>query len=291
MNYGLVHLEVVANRGNRVSGPCTIRFYFRSFPASEETVKDLLQSVMGNHQRKERHRFPLKNHLFLSTLSGSVYPPAGGEMNPQSAVLCKLIFIAFCFRLVRQQGAMNIVYPVITQDEVIDLFHVILYWRYTDKKARGQSPCYWCTTFDLVSKVLTRADVLHERRIRTLCASREFFQRFIKRTAVVEQTNNSPWETILAREKRRPFAVKISPREQVNGNWVEQKDLFALRKIFITARGAAVGPIVEKAVAKFLTRANYEKVWEEMTAIPVPGIAMAVRNRRYAAWLEGEEKI
>lgn len=184
----------------------------------------------------------------------------------------------------------TIQYPVVSQNEVIDLFHAVLFWRYLEKQKKGINPCFWYTTFSLVEKVLTMANVLHERRIATLQGNRDFFKAFLAKTAVVQQTDNRDWESILNGIKDRPFAVKISPREQVNGNRVDPKELFSLKKIFITARGIAAGQVVERVVAKFLTHTAYEVIWQEITAVHVPGVALAMRQKRYAAWLAGEEE-
>ena len=185
---------------------------------------------------------------------------------------------------------MNTQYPIVSKEEVIDLFHAISFWRCLSKKERGINPCHWYTTFDLASKIMGRLHIAPERRFDVLRDNRDFFKCLIKRTLVVPTTDIREWATILEAERQRHFAVRISDRELINGNRLDPRDLFALRKIFITARGMAAGHIVERAVARLITRGAYEKAWAEMTAHLIPGAAFAARNLRYAKWLDEEEK-
>lgn len=183
---------------------------------------------------------------------------------------------------------MKITYPVVSQKEVIDLFHAILYWRWMGKNNKGLNPCYWYITFDFVSKVLVELNILPERRIDTLRSNRDFTRLFLAKTAVIEQTDSREWVVILGEEKKCPFLVKISEPELVNGNRINQRDLFASRRIFITARGIATGPIAEKAVEKLLARDSFEQFWRELIAQDIPKAAFGARRKRYNLWLGGE---
>jgi len=183
---------------------------------------------------------------------------------------------------------MNTKYPIVSKEEVIDLFHFFLYWLCLGKQASWLNPCYWFTSFELFSKVVEQS-VIPARRLVVLGDNREFFRMFIAKVLVLQYTDDRTYEIALGAEKNRPFAVKITPREQVNGNTVDARDLFARRKIFITARGMATGSIAEKAVARLVTRADFEKVWAEITAKPIPGFVHGLRNRGYSDWLESDE--
>jgi hypothetical protein len=112
---------------------------------------------------------------------------------------------------------------------------------------------------------------------------------FIAKVLVLQNIDDRTYEAALGAEKKLPFAVKITPRELVNGNRVDVKDLFARRKIFLTARGMATGSIAEKAVARLITRVDFERVWAEIIAKPIPGFVYGLRNKEYSDWLESNE--
>lgn len=183
---------------------------------------------------------------------------------------------------------MNTIFPIVSKEEIIDLFHTISYWRCLDKRERGIQPHLWFVTFDLVSKIMMMLGIIHEQRLLTLRENKEFSKKFLARVAIAQRIDCRNLTTILEEEKKLPFLVQISDRELVNGNRVNLRDLFALRRIFVTARGMAAGPIVERVTLRLVTHADYNKVWQEIITTPIPGVAFAAQRKRYAFWLDEE---
>ncbi|MDP2629943.1 MAG: hypothetical protein Q8P56_00890 [Candidatus Uhrbacteria bacterium] len=183
---------------------------------------------------------------------------------------------------------MNTTYPTVSKEEIVDMFHFFLYWRCLEKQTTGVGRRHWHTSFELFSKVIQRLSVVPERRLERLSQDRAFQKMFGARILVIQQSDYREVATILDTEKKLPLAVKITPHEQVNGNLVDSKDLFARRKIFITARGMACGTIAAKAVSRLITRDDLERVWAEITAQSIPGFVHGIRNRGYSAWLESD---
>ena len=183
-------------------------------------------------------------------------------------------------------------YPSFSKDEIIDLFLLVACRKLT--RAREEHPGgyhqFMFMTFDYFQSIVGRLRLILESRLVKLFNSPEFYRLFVNRTFFADPVYAPRIEEMVEKEDKRPFAALYSSDEVAAGLVINRKDLFSLRRIYITRRGFAIESIVSRALSGKVSVRDIEvAIWEKATA-SIPHAAHAKYRQGYADWCRNNEE-
>lgn len=161
-------------------------------------------------------------------------------------------------------------YPIVTFQNIIDMFHAMLFWKFRQKQ--GNTGSLQKGTFSSAFAVMVELGILPERRVQNIQQSKDRAKEFLKRAHAFQQWD----EATLSEVPNNPkilFALRITNREMTQGrNSPESMELFSRTQIFLTPRGVAVADIAVSAISHLITEKAFlqksAEMRERLNALP-----------------------
>lgn len=155
-------------------------------------------------------------------------------------------------------------YPIVSFQNIIDIFHAMLFWKFQQKQ--GNTNRLQKGTFSLAFTVMVELGILPERRVQNIQQSKDRAKEFLKRALVLPQTDQRKFSDV-PDQLGKMFILRVTSQEMVLGrNAPEPGELFSRTPIFLTPRGVAVADIAVQAVPHLITEEVFLRKSAEIRA-------------------------